>query len=147
MEVKVYREVVRPRFEWWRTLLMTLVLGSFWYRSVLLALRGIPWLLWIGAPILTIAFVTVQLGTALVLEVEGGALRVRSLPFRRRFRTYSLSGLRRAEIWNGGSWYHKEFALPGRKSVFLELSDGTRLVVSSNDPERFLATIRAASST
>ncbi|MCC7421529.1 MAG: hypothetical protein IT428_14690 [Planctomycetaceae bacterium] len=111
--------------------------------------------LWLSAVIISVAMLPSLLGFLLRLEtrVEDGVLSVRLTPFRPR--RIALSDVVRAEVrtyhpireyggwgirWGrGGMAYNAR----GNQGVQLELKDGRRVLIGSQEPERLLAAVRA----
>jgi hypothetical protein len=111
--------------------------------------------LWLAAVIIAVAMLPSILGFLLRLEtrVEEGVLTVRLLPFGPR--RIALSDISRAEVrtyrpireyggW-GIRWSRAGMAYNARgdRGVQLELKDGRRVLIGSQEPERLLAAVRA----
>lgn len=110
--------------------------------------------LWLAAVIVAVAMLPTLLGFLLNLEtrIEEGVLSVRLTPFPAR--RIALSDVTRAEVrtyrpireyggW-GIRWGRDGMAYNarGNRGVQLELKDGRRVLIGSQEPERLLAAMR-----
>jgi hypothetical protein len=158
----MYREVQRFR-QIWIWLLVGLATGVAWWGFVQQIVLGkafgnnpapdpVMWIIWI---IFGIGFPLLFYYLKLIVEVRNDGIHIRYFPIYSR--TVAFKDLRSYEacryrpIWDYGGWGIRwssgkgwAYNVSGNRGVRLELAEGKRLLIGSQDPERLAQMIEMA---
>jgi len=166
----IFREV--QRFLWWVLLPVGIVTGIIWWTFARQILLGQPvgeqpvpdWLAWVLTLVFGLGLPALALAMRLVTEVRPGSVSVRLIPFRlqpiplayvkeasvRRYsaaREYGGYGVRKGFLGlNLGRGARNGWAYTARgdQGVQLVMTNGFRVLIGSQQPERLLSALRSA---
>lgn len=156
----LFREVQRFR-QWIFYLPVIVVTGIIWWQFVEQIGRNHPqgsnpipdWLAWIFAIVFGIGIPALAITLRLVTEVRPGVLSVRLAPFRPRLiafrQIYSAEARDYSPIGEYGGWgvrvsknHGRAYNAYGSRGVQLVLTDGSRILIGTQQPEELLAAMR-----
>lgn len=157
----LFREVQRFR-QWFFWLPVLIVTGVVWWQFVEQVIMGRPqgtepipdWLAWLLTIVFGLGFPAFTVVARLITEVRPGLLAVRLVPF--RFKRIYLRDVASAEareysaMREYGGWgirfsrHGKAYNASGNQGVQLVLTDGSRILIGTQQPMELLGALRSA---